>query len=128
MRLVGKQHSRVSRVIQFVAVIALHVDRSSTEVAALDEISHPACDVAELIVMTGGELEPLFTSERDERLGVSEIQRERFLDVVWGYGAFPTTRTVDMHIASLRRKLEKNPDEPRWITTVHGVGYCLETA
>jgi DNA-binding response OmpR family regulator len=33
---------------------------------------------------------------------------------------------VDMHIASLRRKIEKNPDEPRWITTVHGVGYRLE--
>ncbi|HMJ90430.1 MAG TPA: response regulator transcription factor [Candidatus Acidoferrum sp.] len=54
------------------------------------------------------------------------ISREKFLDVVWGYTAFPTTRTVDMHIASLRRKLEKNPDEPRWIKTVHGVGYRLE--
>lgn len=54
------------------------------------------------------------------------ISREKFLDVVWGYAAFPTTRTVDMHIASLRRKLEKNPDDPRWIKTVHGVGYRLE--
>lgn len=54
------------------------------------------------------------------------ITREKFLDVVWGYAAFPTTRTVDMHIASLRRKLEKNPDEPRWIKTVHGFGYRLE--
>jgi DNA-binding response OmpR family regulator len=54
------------------------------------------------------------------------ITREKFLDVVWGYTAFPTTRTVDMHVASLRRKLEKNPDEPRWIKTVHGVGYRLE--
>ncbi|MEI6193699.1 MAG: response regulator transcription factor [Verrucomicrobiota bacterium] len=55
------------------------------------------------------------------------VSRERFLDVVWGYGAFPTTRTVDNHIASLRGKLEKNPDEPRWIKTVHGVGYKLES-
>ncbi len=54
------------------------------------------------------------------------ITREKFLDVVWGYAAFPTTRTVDMHIAALRRKLEKNPEEPRWIKTVHGVGYRLE--
>jgi DNA-binding response OmpR family regulator len=54
------------------------------------------------------------------------VSREKFLDVVWGYAAFPTTRTVDMHVASLRRKLEKNPDEPRWIKTVHGVGYRLE--
>jgi len=55
------------------------------------------------------------------------ISRERFLDVVWGYAAFPTTRTVDNHIASLRAKLEKNSDAPRWIKTVHGVGYRLDT-
>ena len=54
------------------------------------------------------------------------VTRERFLDVVWGYAAFPTTRTVDNHIASLRAKLERDPDEPRWIKTVHGVGYKLE--
>jgi len=54
------------------------------------------------------------------------VTREKFLDVVWGYAAFPTTRTVDNHVASLRAKLEKNPDAPRWIKTVHGVGYRLE--
>ena len=54
------------------------------------------------------------------------VSRERFLDVVWGYTAFPTTRTVDNHIATLRGKIETNPDEPRWIQTVHGVGYRLE--
>jgi len=54
------------------------------------------------------------------------VSRERFLDIVWGYAAFPTTRTVDNHIASLRAKLEANPDQPRWIKTVHGVGYKLE--
>jgi len=54
------------------------------------------------------------------------VSRERFLDVVWGYTAFPTTRTVDNHIASLRSKLERNPEEPRWVKTVHGVGYKLE--
>ena len=56
------------------------------------------------------------------------VTRERFLDAVWGYTAFPTTRTVDNHIASLRAKLEKNPDAPRWIKTVHGVGYRLDFA
>jgi DNA-binding response OmpR family regulator len=54
------------------------------------------------------------------------VSRERFLDVVWGYAAFPTTRTVDNHIASLRAKLEANPDDPRWIKTVHGIGYRIE--
>ena len=54
------------------------------------------------------------------------VTRERFLDVVWGYTAFPTTRTVDTHIATLRAKIEENPEEPRWIKTVHGTGYRLE--
>ena len=54
------------------------------------------------------------------------VTREKFLDVVWGYAAFPTTRTVDNHIATLRAKIERDPDEPHWIKTVHGVGYCLE--
>jgi DNA-binding response OmpR family regulator len=53
------------------------------------------------------------------------VTRQRFLDLVWGYAAFPTTRTVDNHIASLRAKIEPEPDTPRWILTVHGVGYRL---
>jgi DNA-binding response OmpR family regulator len=54
------------------------------------------------------------------------VSRERFLDVVWGYAAFPTTRTVDTHVGNLRGKLEPDPDAPRWLKTVHGVGYKLE--
>lgn len=54
------------------------------------------------------------------------VTRERFLDVVWGFNAFPTTRTVDNHIAMLRAKIEPDPEQPRWIKTVHGVGYRLE--
>jgi DNA-binding response OmpR family regulator len=54
------------------------------------------------------------------------VSRERFLDIVWGYGSFPTTRTVDNHLASLRAKLEPDPDQPRWLKTVHGVGYRLD--
>jgi DNA-binding response OmpR family regulator len=54
------------------------------------------------------------------------VSRERFLDAVWGYTAFPTTRTVDNHIASLRSKIERDPDAPRWLKTVRGVGYKLD--
>ena len=54
------------------------------------------------------------------------VSRERFLDVVWGCAAFPTTRTVDNHIASLRQKIETDADGPRWLKTVHGVGYRLD--
>lgn len=54
------------------------------------------------------------------------VTREKFLDVVWGYASFPTTRTVDNHIASLRSKVEADAERPKWIKTVHGVGYKLE--
>jgi DNA-binding response OmpR family regulator len=54
------------------------------------------------------------------------VSRERFLDLVWGCAAFPTTHTVDNHIAKLRLKIEANSQAPHWIKTVHGVGYRLE--
>lgn len=49
--------------------------------------------------------------------------RDHLLDQVWGYDAMPSTRTVDVHIAWLRQKLEENPRRPRFIQTVHGMGY-----
>src|SRR4030095_4007551 len=49
--------------------------------------------------------------------------RDQLLDAVWGYDAMPSTRTVDVHIAWLRQKLESNPKRPQFIQTVHGMGY-----
>lgn len=51
------------------------------------------------------------------------LSRDNLLDEVWGYDAMPTTRTVDVHIAWLRQKLEANPRKPQFILTVHGFGY-----
>jgi len=51
------------------------------------------------------------------------VTRDQLLDAVWGYGSFPLTRTVDMHIAKLRHKIEDIPGDPRHIITVHRVGY-----
>jgi two-component system alkaline phosphatase synthesis response regulator PhoP len=51
------------------------------------------------------------------------LSRDELLDKVWGYDAMPATRTVDVHIASLRQKLERNPSRPELILTVHGRGY-----
>jgi DNA-binding response OmpR family regulator len=53
------------------------------------------------------------------------ITREKLLDAVWGYNSIPLTRTVDMHIAKLRKKIEDNPTDPRHIVTVHRLGYKL---
>jgi DNA-binding response OmpR family regulator len=51
------------------------------------------------------------------------LTRDRLLDAVWGYENYPNTRTVDTHIVHLRQKIEPNPEEPRFILTVHGSGY-----
>jgi DNA-binding response OmpR family regulator len=53
------------------------------------------------------------------------VTRDELLNDVWGYEKYPTTRTVDNHIASLRAKLEDDPSSPRHLQTIHGVGYKL---
>jgi two-component system alkaline phosphatase synthesis response regulator PhoP len=54
------------------------------------------------------------------------LSRDELLDKVWGYDAMPSTRTVDVHVASLRQKIEKNPTHPEHILTVHRLGYRFE--
>lgn len=51
------------------------------------------------------------------------VSRDDFLDIVWGYAAFPTARTVDNHVARLRHKLEPDPHRPVHFLTVPKVGY-----
>ena len=51
------------------------------------------------------------------------LTREELLDRVWGYDATAVTRTVDVHVASLRQKIEPNPSRPQHIVTVHRLGY-----
>jgi DNA-binding response OmpR family regulator len=53
------------------------------------------------------------------------VTRDDLLNDVWGFENYPSTRTVDNHIALLRAKLEINPSEPKRLITVHGVGYKL---
>lgn len=55
------------------------------------------------------------------------VTRNQLLDEVWGYTSNPITRTIDNHIAKLRRKIEDNPSDPRHIITVHRVGYRFVT-
>ncbi|MCJ7681796.1 MAG: response regulator transcription factor [Candidatus Aminicenantes bacterium] len=64
------------------------------------------------------EMMRLFLKNRDK-----VISRNRFLNEIWGYDRYPTTRTVDAHIASLRKKLETDPEHPQFIITAHGLGY-----
>ena len=72
------------------------------------------------VELTAREFELLryFVSHPDER-----ISREALLRQVWGYQGLPNTRTVDVHVAQLRQKLESNPKTPRHILTAHRSGY-----
>jgi len=51
------------------------------------------------------------------------VSREELLRKVWGYGSLPTTRTVDVHVAWLRQKLEEDPKHPQIVLTIVGLGY-----
>lgn len=74
--------------------------------------------------------QPLELSAREYRLlrylvakKGSVVTRDELLDEVWGYNSYPSTRTVDNHIARLRQKIEVDVETPKHILTVHGVGY-----
>jgi two-component system alkaline phosphatase synthesis response regulator PhoP len=51
------------------------------------------------------------------------LTRDELLNEVWGYHSMPSTRTVDVHVAWLRQKIEDNPRHPQFVLTVHGLGY-----
>ena len=72
------------------------------------------------VELSGREFELLsyFIAHPDEVLS-----RDELLDKVWGYQTIPNTRTVDVHVAQLRQKLEENPKDARHIVTVYGSGY-----
>ena len=85
-------------------------------------------DVRKAEVMSKGRLLDLSAKEFQllkyfiEHRGAT-ISRDELLQEVWGYSAMPSTRTVDVHVAWLRQKLEPNPRLPQFILTVHGLGY-----
>ena len=59
-----------------------------------------------------------FVEHTDETLS-----RDKLLNEVWGYHSMPSTRTVDVHVAWLRQKIESSPKQPRHLLTLHGLGY-----
>ena len=86
---------------------------------ALDFIRQQATKSGEPVELSSREFQLLqyFVEHRGE-----VVTREKLLDDIWSYNA-PLTRTVDMHIAKLRRKIEDTPDNPRYIVTIHRNGY-----
>jgi DNA-binding response OmpR family regulator len=77
------------------------------------------------IALTRRECELLrYLAERMDRV----VHRDELLTEVWGYSDAPLTRSVDSAVARLRKKIEPEPSQPRFIHTVHGDGYCLTSA
>lgn len=60
--------------------------------------------------------------------GGEPVSRDELLEKVWRYEYSTNTRTVDVHISKLRAKIELQPDDPRYLITLHGVGYLLKTS
>jgi DNA-binding response OmpR family regulator len=86
----------------------------------IDFRKHAARRLGKPVEMTRKEFALLrFLASREETV----VTRDELLNKVWGFEAYPLTRTVDNHIASLRAKLEADPSRPAYIQTVHGVGY-----
>jgi DNA-binding response OmpR family regulator len=89
-------------------------------------------DASRRTVLRAGEPVPLTPMELDLLLALLErrgavVSRLELLTTVWGHSASVLTRTVDTHVAELRRKLEPNPAAPRYILTARKAGYRLET-
>jgi two-component system, OmpR family, alkaline phosphatase synthesis response regulator PhoP len=97
------------------AVEHLHFDDVSVDFTKMEATrdEHP-------VALTAQEFKLLkYFAQNAERA----ISRDQLLSDVWGYNSYPSTRTVDSHILTLRQKLEKNPASPVHFLTVHNVGY-----
>ncbi len=101
--------------------------RSSVECCKVVHVGEVEVDIDRRIVRRGSE-EIKFTPAEYNLLTFfiqhpdRPLTRDMILDQVWGYSFMPNTRTVDAHVLKLRQKLESDPNVPRHILTVHGVG------
>jgi two-component system, OmpR family, alkaline phosphatase synthesis response regulator PhoP len=100
------------------------------KVVRLDETT--VIDFQEYNIRRGEQVFPLSRFEAEilqyliERRG-SVVSRKDLLQDVWGYSILPQTRTVDNHMARIRKKVERDSNAPDWIVTVHGIGYRFNT-
>lgn len=116
--------------IELLARLEALLRRAPASTVALErfQFGDVLVDVRKAEVTKGGTLVDLSAKEFHllcyflEHRGAT-ISREELLQQVWGYQSTPSTRTVDVHIAWLRQKLEPNPRVPQYILTVHGLGY-----
>jgi len=113
---------------ELLARIRAVLRRSSPEVAKVVHLGDVHVDLERRLVTRRGEAVKLTPSEYNLLSYFIHNQdrpltRDMILNSVWGYEFYPNTRTVDVHVAKLRQKLEADVNAPRHLLTVHGVGY-----
>jgi two-component system alkaline phosphatase synthesis response regulator PhoP len=115
---------------ELLARVRAHLRRSSKQVAELESYQFGEIELNFKKYQALKKGQPLELSPREFEILKYFIQhrgetvtREQLLDDVWGYENYPFTRTIDNHIAKLRQKIEDAPAEPKYIITLHRVGY-----
>ncbi len=90
----------------------------------IDFSKYEATENKKSVAMTHKELEIIkyFWNNKNKT-----VSRDNLFNEIWGYDEMTTTRTIDNFILKLRQKIEKNPNRPNHILTVHGIGYKLIT-
>lgn len=121
---------------ELISRIRAHLRRAYGELAGTDEATtlvfeHLTIDIDRFTALKGGQTIPLTPIEfRILRYLASypdrPFTREEIIENVWGYDSdLGSERTIDVHIRHLRKKLEDDPANPRWIQTIRGVGYAF---
>ena len=112
--------ARVDAVLRRVSTVSAHAPALRFGELEIDPSSHRATRAGEDMALTAREFDLLhFLARHPGRA----FTREELMDHVWQYSFYTDTSTVTVHIRRLRAKLEADPDAPRWIETVWGVGY-----
>ena len=110
------------------ALLRRSADAPAAQSATVHQFGSIRIDLKRTEVHRGDELLSLSAKEFQllkylvEHAGET-LSRDVLLHEVWGYESTPSTRTVDVHVAWLRQKIEDDPKKPHWIRTVHGLGY-----
>jgi DNA-binding response OmpR family regulator len=113
---------------ELMARIRAVLRRSAPRIEERIRVGDVEIDVARRYIRRSGETVQMTPNEYNLLLffirNVDQaLTRDVILNEVWGYDCYPNTRTVDAHIVRLRSKLEPNPRVPRYLLTIHGVGY-----
>ncbi len=89
---------------------SLMINKTAREVTVDGEVISLSLKEFELLYLLASHRNRVFT-------------REQLLELIWGYEYSGETRTVDVHVRNLRKKIEQDPEQPQWIQTVRGMGY-----